>query len=73
MAVTENIHHYGFWTPTQPPEQTKLGCTLIFDRDILFVSCAKFHAFLTICTIVVVIWTHIPEYHYDFENSHISV
>ena len=52
---TAKICHYGFWTAAQPPGQTQLRSTLIFDRDVLFGRCAKVHAFLIFCTIVVVI------------------
>ena len=51
-----------FGLQPSPPEQAQHGSTLIFDRDILFVSCAKFHSFLTFSTMVVIIWTYIPDY-----------
>ena len=57
QPTTAKIRFYRIWIPAQPPEQTQFGPTQIFDRDILLVSFAKFHAVLTFRTIVVVIWT----------------
>ena len=52
MAATAKICHYRFWSPAHPTEQIRLESTPISYCNILLVSCAKPHDFLTICTIV---------------------
>ena len=52
LATTAKIRLYRFRSPAQAPEQTRLESTPIFYCNMPFVSCAKFNAFITVCTII---------------------